>query len=101
MDHMTAHCFGVTDRNDDMREYRANCVYTDLSGDQIVADVASGKYPKDAKTTSNTITLTTGTGKYVGISGVSKNVCSGSDYKAPTEGTFFSHCTGEGSYKLP
>ena len=87
---------------DDMRELRAHCVHTDPAGDQIVTDNGSnGKYPKDAKSVDGTATITTGTERYTGISGVYKYVCHGSDFKAPTEGTFFVHCTSERKYKLP
>jgi hypothetical protein len=99
-DHMTSHCFGTNDRVDDMREVRANCIHTDLDGDQIVTDNRSDKYPRDAKTTNGVGVMTTGTGKYTGITGTIKYTCR-SDFKAPTDGTFFVTCANEGNYKLP
>ena len=94
MDHMTAHCFGTNDRMDDMRETSCNCVHTDPDGDQIVTDNRSnGKFPKDAKDLEGIAVMTTGTGKYAGISGSEKYTCHGSVFKAPTEETFFSSCT--------
>jgi hypothetical protein len=41
IDHLTEHCFGMSDRMDDKREYRAHCVLTDTDGDQIVSDNSS------------------------------------------------------------
>ena len=101
-DHMTAHCFGVNDRKDDTREGWSWCVYTDVDGDQIVTDATTGKYPRDAKSNEGTATLTSGTGKYAGISGVITYVCGGaSGFKAPTEGTFFISCDRKGTYRIP
>jgi hypothetical protein len=102
MDHTTWHCFGLVDITRGMAQHHGYCVGTDPAGDQLVGDFASdGKYPQDAKSYSGSVTWTTGTGKYAGISGGHKYVCHSPDLRPAAEGTFYQYCEEQGgSYKL-
>jgi hypothetical protein len=101
-DHITWHCFGSTDITNGMSQATGNCVGTDPAGDQIVLDVATdGKSPADAKSISVLGKLTTGTGKYAGISGNFKFVGHGPEFRTAAEGTSVQYGTTQGSYKLP
>ena len=85
-----------------MAQHSGYCVGTDPAGDQVVGEIASnGKYAADAKSFSGTLTLTTGTGKYTGISGRWTYVNQGPEFRPASEGTYFSYTTNQGSYKLP
>jgi hypothetical protein len=101
-DHMTWHCWGVGDTAKGMTHWQGYCVATDPAGDHLAVDVASdGKYPADAKNFKATGKLTTGTGKYAGISGGFAFVGHGPDFRTAAEGTYAQYGTAEGSYKLP
>jgi len=101
-DHMTWHCFGLQDTTDGMAEYNGYCVTTDPDGDQIVFNVVSdGKFAWDAKSVKGRATLTTGTGKYAGITGTVTYVCHSAEFKTAAEGTGVLYCPSQGSYKLP
>ena len=101
-DHMTWHCFGLIDIASGMAQHHGNCVGTDPAGDQVAGEFASnGKYAADAKSFSGTTTLTTGTGKYTGISARWTYVGHGPEFRSASEGTVFDYNTNQGSYKLP
>jgi hypothetical protein len=101
-DHMTWHCFGLGDIANGMAQWNGYCVGTDTAGDQIAANVASdGKYAADAKSFPGLATLTTGTGKYAGISGSWKYVGHGPEFRTAAEGTYVEYGNLQGSYKLP
>jgi len=77
-------------------------VVTDPAGDQIVGNIATdGKFAADAKTFSVSGTITTGTGRYTGISGGWNFVQHGPDFRTAAEGTYTTYGPLEGSYKLP
>jgi hypothetical protein len=100
-DHITWHCFGLTDISNGMAQDHGYCVGTDPDGDKIAADVGSdGKYAV-AKSNGTSVTYTTGTGKYAGISGGYKYVCHSGEFRPAAEGTYHHYCSGQGSYKLP
>src|ERR1700733_9395957 len=70
LDRMTAHCFGTANGVSGLEQFQGYCVLTDPSGDQIVIDyVSTEKHPPTAKAYGVATTITTGTGKYTGISG--------------------------------
>jgi hypothetical protein len=99
-DHMTWHCWGTTENR--MIQYQGYCVATDPAGDQIVADVASdGKFPADAKSYKGTGRLTTGTGKYAGVSGDYTAVFHLPEFRTAAAGTYAQYGTPQGSCKLP
>jgi hypothetical protein len=101
-DHVTWHCWGIEDIAKGMSQFQGYCVGTDPAGDQIVGEVASdGKFPADTKSVKVVGKLTTGTGKYVGISGDFTFVGHGPEFKTAGEGTYAQYGTGQGSYKLP
>jgi hypothetical protein len=100
VDHMTWHCWGLVDTAKGMTQVRGYCVGTDPAGDQIVGDVASDR-PADAKSHKTAGKLTTGTGKYAGISGDLTFVCHGPEFRTAVEGTYVEYCPAQGSYKLP
>src|ERR1700722_6023156 len=59
-DHVTWHCFGLSDITNGMEQFNGYCVGTDPNGDQLVLDAASdGKHPTDAKSYSGKFTFTT------------------------------------------
>lgn len=85
-----------------MEQFTGYGVGTDPNGDQLVIDFASdGKFPTEAKSFSGKFTITTGTGKYIGISGSGTFTCHSPDFRTAAEGTFARSCTNSGSYKLP
>jgi hypothetical protein len=99
---MTWHCFGLIDILSGMEQFHGYCVGFDPDGDQLVWDIASGgKFPADAKQIKGNVTITTGTGKYAGISGGGTFTCHGPEFRTAAEGTYASYCLQEGRYKLP
>jgi hypothetical protein len=81
--------FGLSDIANGMNQFRGYSVGIDPSGDQIVGDYASdGKIPADAKSYSGKFTVTTGTGKYAGISGGGTFTCHSPDFGTAAEGTY-------------
>jgi hypothetical protein len=100
-DHVTWHCWGLGDFTNTTGQDHGYCVGTDLAGDQMVLNFANEKHAMDQKTNNGSFTFTTGTGKYVGITGSGTYVWDGGGFRPVAEGTFFSHNTHKGSYKLP
>jgi hypothetical protein len=102
IDHMTWHCWGMGDYTNGVGEGRGSCVATDPGGDQIVAEFAdSEKHAPDQKSWNGAAKFTTGTGKYVGISGGFTYVIHGNEFRSAAEGTYANYATNQGSYKLP
>jgi hypothetical protein len=102
LDHVTWRCFGLADVTNGMTQWNGYCIGTDSAGDQIVAEVATdGKHAADAKSYNFSAKLTTGTGKYAGISGAYTGVDHSSGFRPAAEGTAHSYSTLQGSYKLP
>jgi hypothetical protein len=102
IDHMTWHCWGMGDYTNGVGEGRGSCVATDPGGDQIVAEFAdSEKHAPDQKSWNGAAKFTTGTGKYVGISGGFTYVIHGNEFRSAAEGTYTNYATNQGSYKLP
>jgi hypothetical protein len=99
-DHVTFHCWGVGDTASGMTRVQGNCVGTDPAGDHVVIDI-SGEWPADAKTLRIINKLTSGTGKYAGISGVGTFVNHGPEFRTAAEGTYVAYGVTQGSYKLP
>jgi hypothetical protein len=101
LDHMTWHCFTIFSTMSGLEHFNGYCVVTDPAGDQIVAEVGSdGTYPADAKAIPGKGTLTTGAGKYAGISGSLTNVLH-NEFRTAEEGTYASYGDFQASYKLP
>jgi hypothetical protein len=101
-DHATWHCFGLYDVMNAMVQVQGYCVVTDPAGDQIVGNIATdGKPAADAKSYSVSGTITTGTGKYVGITGGWTIVVHGPEFRTAAEGTYVAYGPLQGSYKLP
>jgi hypothetical protein len=102
LDHFTWHCWGLSDTVKGTSQFHGYCTGTDPTGDQVAGNYASdGRYAADSKHINGTFTFTAGTGKYAGISGGGSFVTDSSSFRAPTEGTYFSHNTNRGNYKLP
>ena len=101
LNHMTWHCWGLGDYTSGTGQDHGNCVGTDPAGDQIAIDWNIGKHPMDQKLVNGSFTLTTGTGKYAGITGSATFADDGNEFKPATDGTYFAHNTNKGSYKLP
>jgi hypothetical protein len=101
LDHLTWHCWGLTDRANGMFQNHGNCVATDPAGDQLVADFGPDeKHAPGQKSWSGPVTFTTGTGKFAGVSGGGTYVIHGLDFRPGAEGTYFGYNTLEGHYKL-
>jgi hypothetical protein len=102
-DHVTFHCWGVGDTARGTTRIQGYCVGTDSDGDHVAIDL-SGEWPADAKTLRITNKLTSGTGKYTGISGVGTFVNHGPEFRTAAEGaegTYVAYGTTQSSYKLP
>jgi hypothetical protein len=63
--------------------------------------VSDGKHAPDAKTYRGLATITTGTGKYTGISGSFTSVLHGPQFKTAAEGTYAQYGEIQATYKLP
>jgi hypothetical protein len=101
-DHITWHCSGIENVTSGMGEYHGYCVATDPTGDQFVVNFNDGvKQAWPAKTYDYSGTLTTGSGKYAGISGTIKGECHAGDFRPVSAETYLDYCAPEGSYKLP
>jgi hypothetical protein len=65
LDHTTWHCWGLFQITNGINQTTsAYCVVTDPNGDQLAANGAGDKWPKDAKSFTGSATWITGTGKY-------------------------------------
>jgi hypothetical protein len=97
-DHVSWHGSGQDNITSGISHVRGYFVGTDSDGDNIVVDLPEVTHPA-GKAFNGTLLLTSGTGKYAGISGSFKSVCDNGFRTA--EGTFAESCANEGSYKLP
>jgi hypothetical protein len=77
------------------------CVGTDPTGDQAVLNFADEKHPLGQKIVKGSFTFTGGTGKYAGLTGTASYTSDGAMFKTTEKGTYVSHNTNEGTYKLP
>ena len=100
LDHMTWHCWDVSDGMKTIAAFRGYCVAIDPTGDQLALEYVSDGKVDQSKSFTITATLTAGTGKYAGISGRLSVTTQGHEFKAP-EGRFVSYNSYKGSYKLP
>jgi hypothetical protein len=92
------HCWGLGDYTNGVGQEHGYCVGTDPGGDQIAIDFSTEKHSMD-QLGKGSFKLTTGTGKFTGISG---NMTFAFDMFRPSDdGTYFGHNTSEGVYKLP
>jgi hypothetical protein len=101
-DHMTMHCWGLGDFTNGVGQGHGYCVATDPAGDQLVLNWGPDeKHAPDQKTWNGSVTYTTGTGKYVGVSGGYTYVIHANEFRPGAEGTFVNYATFQGSYKIP
>jgi hypothetical protein len=101
MDHLTQHCWGIGDFTNGVGATHGYCVATDPEGDQLVVNFVDEKHPIDQKSFKVSGTLTSGTGKFAGISGEHRLEVHPGEFRPATEGTFFNYGTMQGSYRLP
>jgi hypothetical protein len=102
LDHTTWHCWGLADYTNGVGQTHGYCVATDPAGDQVVVNFGPDeKHTPDQKSWSGSLTYTTGTGKYVGISGGATYMIHSNEFRPAAEGTFVNYATFQGSYKLP
>jgi len=99
-DHLTHHCWGIGDFINGEGQEHGYCVGIDPSGDQVVLDFQSEQHAPDQKTWRGRGTLTTGTGKYAGISGGHDYVVHGNELRTATEGNYTVFVTYEGAYQI-
>jgi hypothetical protein len=100
LDHVTWHCWGISERANDVAGGRGYCVGTDPAGDQVAIDF-DNKHPTDQKSWKGSLRFISGTGKFVGVTGEGSNVTHGSDFRPGAEGSYFSYNSMEGHIKLP
>ena len=99
--HFTWHCWGLGDFVNGQGLNYGYCVGTDPTGDQVAVDFKGEKQAIGQKIVNGSFTLTSGTGKYAGITGSAMFTQDGSEFRSLLEGTYISHNTHKGSYKLP
>jgi hypothetical protein len=99
-DRMRWHCSGLIDLMSGIGQIHGHCAAADPDGDQIAVNFDGDKFSPAAKTNSVMVKLTTGTGKYTGISG-GHTFIPHSDVFQSAEGPSVNYGTFEGSYKLP
>jgi hypothetical protein len=100
LDHMAWHCWGFGDWAKGIGAPHGTCVGTDPMGDQIYGDFVYPKIALSAKSAEAKFTFTGGAG-YAGISSGFPYVQDYGAFRTGVEGTFVSHATFQGSYKLP
>jgi hypothetical protein len=100
-DHMTWRCWGTADFMNGAGQAHGYCVGTDPAGDQLAGNFGDEKHTPDQQSWSGSIKWTTGTGKFVGITGGHSYVIHSNEFRPTTEGTYVNHATYEGGYKLP
>jgi hypothetical protein len=101
LNHMSAHCLGMTGKTDQTRHGRSFCAATDIDGDQIMEDVLPEPYQNGAKEIRGVVTFTGGTGKYAGITGEIKFVSYQGLFRSFADNAFEAYAAGEGHYQLP
>ena len=98
---MTSRCWGFADFANGMGAPEGFCVWTDPAGDQISANFVHETHAADVKSARGSVKFTAGSGKFAGISGGFTYVNDYGAFRTAIEGTFASHATLQGSYKLP
>jgi hypothetical protein len=103
IDHLTWHCFGIIDVVSGVGQNKGYCIGTDPGSDHIIFEFLTDKFPFPSDKPLNvTVKITSGTGKYTGITGGHTYTYEGNTSKTETDGTFFDHGPIEGgNYKLP
>ncbi len=100
-DRTTWHCWGLGDFTDRVGRNRGYCVGTDPAGDEVVLRIVSEKMSLDEKRQKGSLTLSGGTGKYAGITGIGTYVDDGNMFRPSRKGTYVVHAAFEGKYQLP
>jgi hypothetical protein len=98
--HLAAHCWGLGDYTKGVGQVHGYCVFTDPAGDNFVSSWASETWSLSQETFKLPFTLSSGTGKFAGITGTGTYTDSGNMFK-PLPGTYYVYGTTEGTYKLP
>jgi hypothetical protein len=102
INHMTWHCWGMGDFTNGSGQDHGYCLGTDPTGDQVVINFGPDeKHKTDQDSWNGSVTFTTGTGKYAGISGGWTYTIYGNSLKSTTPGTYYDYGNFQGSYKLP
>ena len=100
-DHTTLHCSGLAEFVNGSGQVHGYCVGVDPTGDQFAFDFETEKHAPNQKSFKGSSTMTTGTGKYRGVTGGSEFVVHGNEFRPLAEGTFVNYVTFQGHYKLP
>jgi hypothetical protein len=101
-DHMTWRCWGIGEFVNGKGRSHGYCLGQDPSGDQLAEDwTETEDHALDAKPLKGTIKLTSGTGKFAGITGSGTYEDYGNAWKPITEGTYMVYAPYEISYTLP
>ena len=99
-DHMTWHCWGMTEFTKGMGEDQGYCLGTDLAGDKILMKLAGEKHAPDQKRWNDPFTCIEGTGKYVGVSCSETDLILGNEFPEVPDGAYVQHAAVQGTYKL-
>jgi hypothetical protein len=99
-DHMTWHCWGMTDFTKGMGEDQGYCLGTDLAGEKILMRLTGEKHAPNQKRWSDSFACVEGTGKYVGVSCSETDLMLGNEFPEAPDGTYVQHSAVQGTYKL-
>jgi hypothetical protein len=101
-EHTAWRCWGIGDFVNGKGRSHGHCLGQDPTGDQVVHDWTDTEdHTLDAKTVRGALKLTSGTGKFAGITGSGTYEDHGNEWKPITEGTYMVDVSFEISYKLP
>ena len=101
-DHVVWHCWGTNDAVKGMAQWSGYCTGTDPAGDQLVYNCVGEKHALEQKTSGGSCSFTTGTGKYVGVSGGLTYMTNDGELAPMGEGGTFAFSNPfKGNYKLP
>jgi hypothetical protein len=101
LDHTTLHCWGLEDYTNDSGQGHGFCAAVDPAGDQFTFKFEVENHTPNQKTFKGSSTMTTGTGKFRGLTGGSEFVVHSNEFRPLAEGTFVNYVTFQGHYKLP
>jgi hypothetical protein len=102
LDHTTWHCWGLGDYTNGSGQNRGYCVGVDSAGDQVAVNIdPDEKHAPNQKSWKGSVTYTTGTGKFRGLTGGIEYVIHSNEFRPMAEGTYVNYVTFQGHYRLP
>lgn len=102
LDHTTVHCWGLEDYTNGSGQGRGYCVGVDPAGDQFAVNLGPDeKHAPNQRSWKGSAILTTGTGKFRGLSGGLEYMVHSNEFWPMAENTYVNYVTFQGNYKLP